>query len=270
MIDEPQDLPEEETPEIEAEAPELSAIEEEAKKYGWRPKEEFDLAPEGWVDAKRFMEFPTTQNKVLRDEIANVRASVESEFGERFKKLEGTTKAAMDAALQQQKEAYEAKMAEISRGQLKAVEEADTEAYQALEKQKGELTPPKVQGPQPIDIVAEYGDKHSWVKEPAMFAQAQQIVGLGLQQGTLRTSDAGEQLAFAEAQLKGLFPHKFQAPEAPKPKVTRVDGGGLATGGGKGVNSLPPEALAAGREFVESGVFKSMEDYAKTYFAQGA
>jgi hypothetical protein len=52
--------------------------------------------------------------------------------------------------------------------------------------------------------------------------------------------------------------------------VSKVDSGGMGVvGHKKGTNSLPPEALAAARDFVEMGIFKSVEDYAKHYHAQG-
>ena len=42
-------------------------IEDAARKYGWRPKGEFDRDPSGWVDADRFLELPATRLKMTND-----------------------------------------------------------------------------------------------------------------------------------------------------------------------------------------------------------
>lgn len=260
----------------ETETPEVSEIEEQAKKYGWRPKEEFDFAPENWVDAERFMEFPQTQVKVMRDEMQgiservaqDVSAKKDAEYAERFARLE----AASTSALKKQREDHEAKIAQLEAQKRKAVEESDTETYDQLTQQQKDLAPPPEQPkPEPVDIGAQYGEQHPWVKDSYLFNQALQIVGVALNNGDLpRRPDLPGQLAFAEERLKDLFPHKFATPAPEKPKTSKVDGGGLATIGGKGANALPEEARKQGQEFVDMGIFKDLDAYAKSYFEQGA
>jgi len=93
-------------------SPEQVEAEGEARKYGWKAKEEFDLAPEGWVDANRFLELPSTQVKMLRD----TRKQLERELRERDEKLSGierTARTAVEAARKQERERYEAQLAEL-------------------------------------------------------------------------------------------------------------------------------------------------------------
>lgn len=252
---------------------------EEARKYGWRPKEEFDLAPEGWVDAKRFMELPSTQNKMLRDELRELRnqtSKAEETFAERLERLDRANRAAMEAALRKQQEEHEAKLAELTQTQRRAAEEGDMATYDAIERQKASLKPPepvqtetpqtepKNDGPDPE--VVSYREKNEWTQDPVLWKFAADAVSAN--PDILRKS-AKEQLEYAEARVKDLFPHKFEQPRA---RPSRVDGGGLAGGrkSGKGASDLPSEARAAGQEFVEAGVFKTMDDYAKAYFGDEA
>lgn len=254
--DEPEAVEQQPEPDPEAEA--------EARKYGWKPKSEFTLAPDGWVDAKRFLELPSTQNKVLRDEMRGMKET----FAERLERLDSANKQAMQRALERQKEEHKKAMADIQRQQREAVESGDVDRWDDLERQKSEMKPPQAEQPQqtgPVPEVQAYREKHDWAKDPALWGEAAQAVNF---MPNLENATPAQQLEFAEGVMKRKYPHLFQTQEAPKTR-SRVDSGGLAGGNrGKGVNALPSEAMAAAKEFVDQGVYKSVEDYAKDYWAQ--
>ena len=264
-----------ETPEAVVEAPPVEVapevevdpeVADEARKYGWRPKEEFDLDPEGWVDADRFLELPSTQRKQLKD----INRNLEAEIGKLKSSNETTAREAAKAAkiaIEQAEKRHEAELMSVRAAQRKAAEDGDIAAYdiaeqkvQALQSQK-----PVADDPQPQQRSAEfeaYRQSADWVKDPIMWNVAVQAVSAG-GDAVMSMSDI-EQLKYAETKVKEYFPDKF-AP--PKPRVQRVDGGGIgAAKATKGVNALPPEARAAAKEFVEEGVYESMDDYAKAYF----
>ena len=265
-----------ETPESEeqgGEAPEPTTdpeIEAEARKYGWRPKEEFDRDPEGWVDAERFMELPSTHKKMLRDELRERDKKLE-EYQQRMDRLEKTNKAALETALDQQKRAYEDKIQQLRAAQRRAVEEGDTERWERLEDYKSKLEPPKApefdepQQPQEDPAVAQYASspEGQWLQDPIMRDFAARAIDMDPK---ARMLDAQGQIQYAEQKVKEYFPHKF---EQPRQQRQKVDGGGLAGGRSRNTASkLPPEAMKAAKEFVEMGVFKSVDDYAKQYFEQ--
>lgn len=272
MSDTPEEILEEEAQQEVVEQPspeELAAdqeAQEEARKYGWRPKEDFDRNPEGWVDAKRFLELPSTEVKKLRDESRAEKA----EFEARLAKMDAVNKATMERALEVERENHQRELNNLTAQQRQAVEEADTEKYDALELQKQ-----KLKAPEPIaeperkvdDFTAKYMAENEWTKDPVLASvgfQAVQNDPIALRM------PAKEQWEFAERKVREYFPHKFKEPETQKPARSKVDGGGL--GGGqtsKGVASLPPEALAAGKEFVAEGYYKSLEEYATFYHEQG-
>ena len=204
------------------------AAQEEAKKYGWRPKEEFDLAPEGWVDADRFLELPSTQNKMLKDELRELKEiSTRSEetFAERLDRLDRANKAAMDAALERQKSEYEERMASVLADQRRAAEEGDMDTYDRLERQRLKLEPPK-----PPEVTAEtptyaaeveaFREQNEWAKDPVMWdaaVRATQVPGN-------EKKTVAELLPLAEAAAKRYFPHMFAAPEQKPARPSRVDG----------------------------------------------
>lgn len=245
--------------------------EAEARKYGWRPKEDFDRDPAGWVDAKRFLELPSTQKKMVQDELRQVKTETEK----RMERLERANKDAMERALAVQKDNYERELSQLRAAQRRAVEEGDTQRYDLLERREQQLlgAPPKMEEPKeeapqgPDPYIAQYSatPEGSWINDPMLREFGRQAIDAA--NGAAGHS-AQEQVAYAEKKLREYFPHKF---EQQKPRPAKVDGGGLA-GGRKsgGADKLPPEARKAGKEFVSQGLFKSLDEYAKSYFEEGA
>ncbi len=112
----------------EQEAPERleadRATEDEARKYGWRPKDEFKRDPQGWVDAKKFLDFPQTHNKKLRDELKAQQVDTD----ERIRRLEQ----GHAAGLRVQQERHRQQLADVRAAQERAVDIGDTDAYRKL------------------------------------------------------------------------------------------------------------------------------------------
>lgn len=246
---------------------ELTEVEQEARKYGWRPKSDFDRDPDNWVDAEKFMSFPTTQNRILRDELRERDARLEENVAKRVSAMEGMFRQQMEHQHQQQRAAHEAELARIGAEKLAAVQTGDLSKYQTLDRQEQGLQAPVAPEPAPnpaLEVVERYRAQNEWTQDPVMWQAAINAVGNNT------TLSADQQLKLGEAAVKQMFPEKFQAP-APKPAPKqRVDSGGLggAAKAGKGVQDLPAEARAQGKQFVEDGVFKSIEEYAAAYHSQ--
>lgn len=265
-----QPLEQEEAPQAAPEPPQVDPeTVEEAKKYGWRAKEEFDLAPEGWVDADRFMELPATQRKVLKDQNKALTGQID-ELKAQSENVAREAARAAKLAMEQQQRQHQEQIAKLQFEQRKAAEVGDMAEYDRLnaERQKVEGVQPAQQPTQP-QRSQEYQAHHQsaeWAKDPILWKFAVDAVNQG--GDTVLGMRDIDQLKYAEAKVREYFPHKFEAPEPPKPaKPSKVDGGGI--GGAapkKGINSLPADARKAGKEFVEAGVFKDMEAYAKAYF----
>lgn len=241
------------------------SIEAEARKYGWRPKDEWRGDKSGWVDPKRFLELPSTHVKQLRAE----KEAEAEEFQRRLERLERGNRAALDA----QKRQHEAELARLKQERRRAAEDGDMDMFDRLDKevadaegvQFDEPEPEQPKGPHP-DVKAYMDtDEGAWIKNPVLVAEGSELINgskIALSMSPI------DQVKWAEQQLRARYPQMFPQPEPEKPeRKPRVDGGGLASGKQQGLfNKLPPEAKRAAKEFKEAGYISSLEEYAKTYF----
>jgi hypothetical protein len=127
----------------------------------------------------------------------------------------------------------------------------------------------------PADVVKSYmeSDKGSWMKDQELMAFAVQAID---DAPGVRALSPQRQIEWAERHVRSNFPDRFpqaqSAPVAaaqPVQRVSKVDGGGLATRGReKGADDLPPEAKQVGSKFVKDGLYSNLQEYARDYFSQ--
>lgn len=274
MTEEPHETQAEPVETVAVESPEQPTIdpetEAEARKYGWRPKEEFDRNPEGWVDAERFLQLPQTQVKALRD----MKRELERSLKERDAKLsniERTTRIAVDRTREQERARYEAELARIEAAKRDAVANADAEQYDRLTQMQQRIKPPadiQAEAPQVPQELSEYMSTAAWAKDPAALEYARRLID---DSPDLLRLPPLKQVQAAERKVREFFPEHFAEPAKPKPAgPARVDGGGLggAFKRGRSADDLPADARQVGASFVKEGLFKSLDDYAKAYFQQ--
>lgn len=272
--------PDVEAPKPEAEAPDPEKIrqaEEEARKYGWRPRGEFDRDPKGWVDADRFLELPATQIKQLRDQLKERDAKFEAAEKARrddIERLSRTTQTVAERIRQQERERFEQELAGIRAAKRQAAETADVQRFDRLEQherqvlERAQQTVAEPAAREPAPEIRAYVEQNEWARDPALWAEAVQAVNF---MPNMAQATPAQQLAFAEGTMKRKYPHLF-APLSPPPQATppasRVDGGGLGGGArrGKTAADLPSDVRAVGQGFVKDGTFKNLEEYAAAYF----
>lgn len=268
-----EELPDDELPEEQPEPKVDPEAESEARRYGWKPKDEFTLAPDGWVDASRYLELPSTQVKVIRD--LNKRLERElRERDDRLSRVQSVSETAISRVREQERAAYEAKLTEIEAQKRAAVEVGDTQQYDRLADQQRQMQPPVVEAPKEAAIVPEvreYLDTAKWVKDPHAFSFARELID---QTPAVQRLAPLEQVKWAERQLRdvGQFSHHFATVEAPRPAVSKVDAGGMGMLGrkaGKTAADLPSDVRRIADGFVNEGIYKTADEYAVDYFAQG-
>lgn len=264
-----------------ATAPEWSAEdEEEARLFGWKSPDEWQGdKPAGYIGKPdEFLErvqrsriFKTMQEKLQ---------STESQAAELARKQEAMNQ----RAIERQREIHEAEMQRISAAQRRAVDEADTETYDRLEAEKRGLAerqqtqqeqhqPPPRTTPDPF--ISQYRDENDWAKDPILWREASQVVDMGIQAGIIQTDDPRAQIELVERTFRNKYPHMFQSKDRPAPAPQRVDGGGLASGGGARASGafakLPGDAKASFTRFVKEGLYKDTkedrEEFANEYNA---
>lgn len=251
-------------------APPERDFEAEAREMGWKPKDEWHGDPDGWRDAEEFVkrgeEF-LPYVRAERDRLKREREKQDKEFAERVKRLEATTR----TALERQKAQHEAEVEALKARQRKAVEDGDTEAYDEAGKRLESLgAPPEVPeeeaAPEVPSEVTEWARENPWFNtDPEMRALAVVVAGRVADTG----GDVKAQIAAAEAEVKRRYPERFAEPKPPRQTVE--------TGGqpprprtAKGVSQLPREAREAFNQFVKVGVYKESDlpRYAKEYWEQ--
>jgi hypothetical protein len=244
-------------------------LQDEARKFGWKPKEEYTKPPAGWMEPTRFLEHPSTKVKMLRDE----KRAWEQERQELSQRLAGIERATADTvkrARDQERQQYEARLAEVQRQQREAVETADSERFENLRRHEDRLraTAPAPQA-EPDPAVAAYRAANPWVSDPKIGAYAYHLIEAN---PAVKTLDFADQMKFVEKNVREMFPDRFPAPE-PRPEVrqpthSKVDGGGLAGSRRSLADKLPAEARAAGSRFVKQGLYESLDEYAKVYLGE--
>jgi hypothetical protein len=230
--------------------------EAEARKYGWRPKSEWRGDDGGWVDADRFLELPSTHVKQLREESKRDKA----DFEQRIARAEQ----AAQAAMQRQQDRHKRDMQEILQRQRKAAEDGDMQAYDALEKQRADMQKPEPQAPQEDPYLTQYRKDNPWINNPILGEAAFKAVQM---RPDIQRLDVKDQIEFAENAVREAYPHAFEAPKPAPAGAAKVDGGGLAGGVKKSLaDKLPAEAKRFADQYVEQGLYKNREEYAKVYF----
>lgn len=254
-----------------AEDPEAEA---EARRYGWKPKDEFGLDQKGWVDAKRFLELPATLRKIQRDEARDLREQVARQ-NETLARMEQANRAAIERARKQEQERYEAELARIRKEQRAAAEMADVRTFDALQEQAAKLKAPEPIQPQPQApqvseddqrVLREYAEKNPWITVPGMQQEAFNVVQAALDRG-VALRNAAEQLAFAETAIRQKYGFMFPAEQKASPSASRVDSGGLG-GSAPRMKPLPPEARAVARDLISEGIYKTEAEYAADYWKE--
>jgi hypothetical protein len=275
-LDDDLDLPEQDDDDAGDLAPQPDPAREEleaqARKYGWRPQSDFDRAPASWVDADRFLELPATNVKVLRDEIKQR----DDDYKRQIEEVTRGTKMAVERVRAQEQQRYETDLAAIRAAKREAVDMADVRAYEAAEKQEQALKAPEAQAqttqpdaPQIDPYVQEYAAKNDWLKNPILHKTAKDLIDMN---PAALAMPAKEQLAYAETEMRKMYPGYFPAQSATPARASRVDSGGLGAPrrSGRGADDLPADVRRVAKEFVQEGVYKSVDEYAADYFAQEA
>lgn len=242
---------------------------DEARAFGWKAPDEWggEKPPTYVGDPRSYME--RIQNSKPFKVLTERQAKLEAEFSERARKLDEMNARAMEA----QRAKYEADMQDITARQRRAVELADPDAFDALEKQRSAMVAPEPVAPVVPDVdpyVQEYAKQNDWVNNPVLRDAGSKIIDAN---PAARAMSAKDQLAYAEQEVRKMYPAYFTAdePDANKPAPRqRVDGGGLGSAAAQAkdpFNKLPTEAKAAFKRFVSEGIFENTAEGRKAYVA---
>jgi hypothetical protein len=284
-----------------AEAPEARDYEADARKQGWKPKDEFDGPADKWRPADEFVKRGNEDPRILRTRVdkldklySGVKAqwqadlsAKEKEFNERVERLNRVS----ELALKRQRDTYEAQIATAKR---QAVQEGDAERYDQLEQHERAVQAEwrkedeaVAEQPKPKSDPREAAPKllpetETWVsKNASWFNKDRTLTDEAIAyENYLAQSQPGlsvaERLEKTREHVVTTFPNKFgrkNGMSQDNRKGSPVEGsqrgpGGSANADG-GFGQLPSEARTQFKAFVKEGIFKDSDadraSYAKYY-----
>jgi hypothetical protein len=262
-------------------------IEDRARRMGWRPKEEFDRPPSRWVDAQTFLDRGERELPVLRERYRKIDTELATTKQEltTVKQTVLDQKRSMDELLElsrsAEERAYVRAQREFSDRERRAVEAADTAAYEAVQRDRQDLettrrrAPPMpaqaASAPQappaapPANPVAE-----AWVADNPWFntdpVLNQMAIAFDRQiKGDHPDWSVSEQLAEVKRQVVARFPEKFGNPRRQAPPAVATPNNAPPAPKKKGIASLPKEAQEAFARFKKQMPNFTEEEYVKLY-----
>ena len=170
-----------------------------------------------------------------------------------------------------QHRAYEQAKRELTKEQVQAVTDGDVTKWQQLEDQKEGLPKPEpvvAEEPQVSPTFNSWKSGNEWYLKDEDMTEYANFYGQSLQ-SKFPTMPYEELLVKVEEKIKQTFPQRFENPERAKPSV--VDGSAtreIAPKAGNSYNDLPADAKEMCNQNVKQGLFKSKEDWVKSYFEE--
>jgi hypothetical protein len=222
--------------------PETDEYAEEAVKLGWTP-------PENWkgegnpMSAEAWMTRGPGLARKLQGEVETLKEQQARIAKEHSERLERQAKAIREA----ERVRAEQMVNSIKAAQRRAVEEGDTETFEALEAKRSEIKVPdepeeKDNGIPPEEKAAfdSWIVKNPWFKTD--YAMSGAATGLYSEAEAMGITTPAAKYEYVDRKMREEFPHKFD--DAPKRRKTAAVEGQVLAGGkktGKGWNDIPKE-----------------------------
>jgi hypothetical protein len=256
---------------------EVAEVETEARKMGWVPEEDWKGDPEKWRPAEEFVERGKNIVPIMRERLEKLEK--ELQIVSKLNKEE--LKKVRESAYEQAKKEYDKQVAELNAKKFEAIQSADVDEYQKVEKQISSL--PKPEEPKEVQPVVNpvFED---WNKKNPWYAPDLNAPGEGDRVLTLFANAVAADVtankpglppdqfyAEVERMVKAEFPQKFQNQRREQPDLVGT-GHKNSQKVKKSFSDLPDEAKSAykraaarlksvGRDFTK-------EDYVKQYFEE--
>jgi hypothetical protein len=233
--------------------------EEQARKKGWRPQEEFAGDPEEWVSAKEYMGRREILDKLheSRQEIKELKKGMGGVHDLIRRREEIAVRKALEQLQTQRTEA-------IQNGDVNAVETYDKNIKEA-EREIENIAAPKER--ELSDEAKEWIEerKSQWINydnpENAEMSKRAIQIEQHLSAAKPYLTDR-ERLNFVEQEIKALYPHRFKTDVRPNMRTVESDTGRL-NGGKKSSLKITSEMKEMADRFVRLGTFKTRDEYYK-------
>jgi hypothetical protein len=246
-----------------------NSAEEEARKHGWRPKEEFE-DQEKWVDAKEFLYRRDLMDKIHNQNRNMKRMTEELETYKRsIDNVEKIITRREELARKQEREV-------ILRERREAIQNGDVEAVERLDEKIFNLNDSATKKEEPA-IPLETQDwikqhQSNWfnknsVENIEMVEEAARIEKRIYQANpNVQVSDA---LQTIDKEMRRKYPHRFRNPNLDRKPEVEGTGEYAATKKPKyDQGKITPALNQIADQFVKKGLFKTKDEYYKVYFGR--
>lgn len=246
-----------------------------ARESGWVTLEEWDGDPADWVDARNY----NLRGELMRRIQSQSKQLIEKE--ERLKKLDNAVKSLGEHNRKIAEVQYEKAMRDLKAQRREALNSGDDEVVDAVEDRidqlktakkemesqaaSEEMTPEQQAPPADFQVAFEgFIEENSWYKDDRIMRAAADVIGQSLfEEG----KSAEEVFKGISKQIKQEFPHKFNShvrngSAVDDPPAVPAKGGTRQGGKSKHTQKdLTPGELEVARTLVDSGAFKTMQEY---------
>lgn len=259
--------------------PEVQAIEKEAGRHGWVPKEFYKGDPEKWKPAQQYLDEGLRYNKNIKRELEELKGKYAhlEKTGQAFAKYHEEQMARKDQELKDAITETTRKLREAVRDgddnladTLEARKELLQEERAALKKQEPEAPP---QPQEPVDVrinplVKEWiEDGNEWFDESEELRNYALKVGQEMRAAG-ETAQGRKMLDLVAQRVRDDFPRRFKKQQTARQNQVETSESGGASGGSYSVHDLPAEDLALMKEFIAKG-WTTKDKFLKNYFETG-
>lgn len=206
-----------------------SAYETKAKELGWRPETEWEGDPSDWVDAKEFVGRQKLYDRIhsLKNDIVAQRKSFEQDMNVIKQYVQNMSEIE-----------YKKAVADIKAQRKEAVKDANVEEVERLDTELEDLTKTRAAAPvqqtqTPSVIFQAWVDQNQWYATDSQLREDADSIGVAYALKHRATKTEQEVMDYVSAQIKRMYPEKFQTKSAPKaPAVEGTNAGGVRTAKG--------------------------------------
>ena len=233
-------------------------IESLARELGWKPAEEWRGDKTNWTPADEFIRHKVSKSDRLADDVRVVR--------DQMARMARTSAQITEREVQRaKKEAEERFRQAVEAGDVQAAQEASLEMSRVDSGAASANDDPEV---------AQFKARNPWFNPTDPDNEASLYALSVAETRARRGASAAEQARAAEEAVRKRFPELF-AQEQPietgkKAPVVNAPQSRAARPApkAKGYAELPRDAQVAAQDFLRRGRIKSLDDYAKTYWAE--
>ena len=243
-------------------------IKEKAVRMGWSPKEEFKGDSEKWIEADKFVERGETVLPILKKQLEKYDgtikglnttiASMRETFGEYQERQRGL-----------EERAYKKALKDLTEQQKVAVKSGNLEEFEALEKEKQDLTPPAPPPTVREESAAkkefdEWLTENSWYKDDKKLQSYAASISKGVMENE-GLPDGRELYESVKAKVAVLFPDHPAFKQVVKPNVVVGSGDPPPVKGKRTFADLPADAQAQCKRFIKTIPNFTEKEYLKDY-----